>query len=75
MKGYGFESLEEVLDSIPIITARDSYGQKFITKNKFSFQNLENFVHDFKNERLEPFVLSEKLPNPDKKGKVIKEEL
>ncbi len=73
LKGYGFESLEEVLDSI--ITARDSYDHKFISKNKFSFKNLENFVNDFKKERLEPFVLSKYLLNRDKDKKVIKEEL
>ncbi len=75
LKGYGFESLEEVLDSMPIITARDIYDQKFISKNRFSFENLENFVNDFKKKRLEPFVLFKYLQNRDKEKKVITEEL
>lgn len=50
-------------DASPVVTARNEEGQKFKMEDKFSVENLEKFVKDFKDGKLDAFVKSEPVPD------------
>lgn len=56
---YGFDY---VAGDKPVVGARDKDSQKFIMKDEFSVENLEKFVKDFKDGKLEPYLKSEPIP-------------
>jgi len=49
-------------DATPVVGARDQAGKKYALKDKFSVETLEQFVKDFKDGKLEPFIKSEEVP-------------
>jgi len=53
----------------PAVCARDADGMKFIMKEEFSVDNLESFLNDLKEGKVEPFIKSE--PVPESQGNVI----
>ncbi|KAI2798048.1 Protein disulfide-isomerase A3 [Blomia tropicalis] len=69
LEEYGLEQPRD-RDSAPVVAARDSQGQKFKFEDKFSVENLEQFVKDFTNGKLEAFLKSE--PVPDNEGADVK---
>jgi len=46
----------------PVVAARDAKEQKFIMSDDFSMDNLEKFVTDFLDGKVEPFLKSEAVP-------------
>lgn len=55
---YGYDYTGEK----PLILARDEKNQKFIMKDEFSVENLESFVDQMLNGKLEPYIKSEEIP-------------
>lgn len=53
----------------PIVTAKNSKGQKFKMAEEFSVENLESFLTKLKAGELEPFLKSE--PIPDNNGEPV----
>lgn len=47
----------------PILTIRDSKDRKFVMKEEFSLDNTENFVNDFLDDKLQPYLKSESVPS------------
>ncbi|XP_029643538.1 protein disulfide-isomerase A3 [Octopus sinensis] len=47
----------------PIVTLRDSKDRKFVMKEEFSMDNLESFVNDFLDDKLQPYLKSESVPS------------
>ena len=46
----------------PVVGARDEHNKKYILSEKFSVENLENFVKKFVDGELEPYIKSEPVP-------------
>lgn len=55
---YGYDYTGEK----PLILARDAKNQKFIMKDEFSVESLQNFVSNLEDGKLEPYVKSEPIP-------------
>lgn len=53
----------------PIVLSRDAKGQKFAMKDEFSVETFEKFLKDLEEEKLEPFLKSEPIPE-DNSGNV-----
>ncbi|XP_063980859.1 protein disulfide-isomerase A3 [Diachasmimorpha longicaudata] len=53
----------------PVVLARNTKNQKFVLQKEFSVETLEQFVKDFLDEKLEPFLKSEPIPE-DNSGSV-----
>jgi protein disulfide isomerase family A protein 3 len=56
-------------DATPVVAARGKDGKKYVMKEKFSVEALETFVENFVDDKLEPHVKSEELPE-DNNGPV-----
>ncbi|XP_030748346.1 protein disulfide-isomerase A3 [Sitophilus oryzae] len=46
----------------PKVAARDASEKKYVLKEEFSVESLTNFVNDLLNEKLEPYIKSEPIP-------------
>lgn len=68
MEEFGKESKPEGKDAKPIVTAKDSKGQKYAMDNEFSVDNLHSFVTDFIGGKLEPYLKSEEVPESNDEG-------
>ncbi|KAL0278929.1 UNVERIFIED_CONTAM: hypothetical protein PYX00_000607 [Menopon gallinae] len=55
--------IDYVSDDKPLIFARNKRNQKFSMKSEFSMENLEKFLNDLKDDKLEPFLKSEPVPD------------
>nr|CAG4649231.1 EOG090X0438 [Scapholeberis mucronata]SVE93541.1 EOG090X0438 [Scapholeberis mucronata] len=55
--------LEYINDDKPRVTARDANGRKFVMKDAFSIESFEKFLKDVKDEKLEPYMKSEPIPD------------
>jgi len=56
----------------PVVAARDTSDQKFVMKEDFSMDNLEQFVNDFLDGNLKPYLKSEPIPESnDEPVKVV----
>lgn len=69
LEEFGLEAPRD-RDASPVIGGRDVDGQKFKYDGKFSIENLEQFVKDLKDGKLEPFLKSE--PEPDNENADVK---
>jgi len=49
-------------DATPVVGARGSDGKKYVLNEKFSLEALQTFVENFVDDKLEPHVKSEELP-------------
>ncbi|KAK3096713.1 hypothetical protein FSP39_002612 [Pinctada imbricata] len=54
----------------PIITARDEADRKYVMTDEFTMDNLEKFINDFLDGKVEPYLKSE--PVPDNEGEAVK---
>ncbi|CAD7083694.1 unnamed protein product [Hermetia illucens] len=54
---YGYDYTGEK----PLILARDAKNQKFIMKDEFSVESLQNFVSNLEDGKLDPYVKSEPI--------------
>lgn len=50
-------------DAVPVVVARAADGLKYKMEDKFSVENLDKFVKDFKAGKLEAYVKSEEVPD------------
>lgn len=66
---FGLEPDRSGRDAVPLVGARDSNGKKYVLKEKFSVDSLEQFVKDFDAGKLEPHLKSEEVPS-DNSGPV-----
>lgn len=55
--------LEFIGDDKPRVTVRDASGSKFVMTEVFSVQNLEKFLNDVQDGKLEAYMKSEALPD------------
>lgn len=55
--------LDSVSGDKPTVAGRDSKDQKFILSGEFSMDTLEQFVRDLLEEKLDPYLKSEALPD------------
>lgn len=62
LEEFGLEAPRD-RDATPVVTARDEQGLKYKMEAKFSVENLEQFVQDFKAGKLEAFIKSEPVPD------------
>lgn len=53
----------------PVVFARNAKNQKFILKDEFSIEKLESFLNDLNDDKLEPYLKSEPIPE-DNNGPV-----
>ena len=53
----------------PLVFARDAKNQKYVMKDEFSVEALEQFLKDLKANKLEPYLKSEPIPD-DNSGPV-----
>ena len=57
---FDFKSIDEIIDSVPIITAEDINHNRFLLKDKsFSIESLLEFVLNFKQQKLESVLKPE----------------
>lgn len=64
---WGFKDDDEVK-----VAARNAKGEVFLMTDDFSVDNLEKFVNEFKDNKLEPYIKSEDIPeNNDGPVKVV----
>lgn len=47
----------------PVVTAKNSKGQKFKMEEEFSVETFESFLNKLKSDELEPFLKSEPIPD------------
>ena len=56
---YGFESIQQILDSVPIVTAQDVNQKRFLLKDKrFSLKSIYDFVQNLREEKLDSVLKS-----------------
>nr|SVE73479.1 EOG090X0438 [Daphnia atkinsoni] len=55
--------LEYINDDKPRVAVRDASGKKFTMKDAFSIENLQKFLNDVKEGKLEPYMKSEAIPD------------
>lgn len=71
-KDFSFElgeyGLNDVKGDKPVICARDDRDMKYIMSGDFSMDNLEAFVNDLLNDKLEPYLKSEPVPEDNSGG-------
>jgi len=52
-------------DDKPVVAGKDAIGQKFVMSDEFSMDNLEKFCNDLLDGKLEPYLKSEAVPEPN----------
>lgn len=52
-------------DAKPLVTAKNIKGEKFIMSDDFSIDNLNKFVGEFLDNKLEPYLKSEEVPEQE----------
>ncbi|KAL3865494.1 hypothetical protein ACJMK2_042879 [Sinanodonta woodiana] len=57
--------LNDVSGDKPVVAARDTSDRKYIMPGEFSIENLEKFVNDLLDDKLEPYLKSEPVPSPN----------
>nr|CAG4648580.1 EOG090X0438 [Polyphemus pediculus] len=55
--------LEFIADDKPRVAVRDQSGSKFVMKDAFSVENLEKFLSDLQEGKLEAYLKSEPIPD------------
>ncbi|KAL3865489.1 hypothetical protein ACJMK2_042874 [Sinanodonta woodiana] len=56
----------------PVVTARDTRDRKYVMSDEFSSENLEKFVNDVLEDRIEQYLLSDPIPlSNDEPVKVV----
>lgn len=75
-KDFSYElgefGLGDVSGDKPVVAARDERDRKYVMSDEFSMDNLEKFVRDFLDDKVEPYLKSEPVPdNTDAPVKVV----
>ncbi|KAL3865490.1 hypothetical protein ACJMK2_042875 [Sinanodonta woodiana] len=58
----------------PVVTARDTMGRKYVMPDEFSEDNLEKFVNDVLQEKLENYLKSDPIPLSNNEPVKLKDE-
>lgn len=64
----GEYGLNDVKGDKPVVAGRDKSDKKYVMQEEFSMDNLEKFVNDMLDGKLEPHIKSEPLPEDNSGG-------